>query len=709
MPDTPRSTELSIVSQEFRDPALERKFLEHHWHERSHQNLTTTFLWILVVGVILILNHQNEWTLASTLFYTIQCLGYLAIRWLCHRPEYYNSYDVFLTLIITAMVMSGVNFHLIQANNSTAIALFITIPLMVTVAYHIRFYYTLFIVSIVTISFLWALEKAEIYDDFSRMVSYQIFVSAGIGLIIQRLINASRHHDYTYLLTEQRYNQKLTEAQRTSEKANQHKSLFLAQASHDIRTPMTGVLGLTRLLQKTELTSKQISLLKAIEASSNSLTNLMNQLLDLSRIEQGIFKLEEKVFNPQEMVEDVSNLLRPLAKDKDLIIQCDYTATTDFIIHADEGRLRQILINLVSNAIQYTEKGTIRIQLDIASDPSTSTHLALNVADSGAGIPKHEQDEIFDSFYQADTIRNSYGLGLGLSISRQLAKALNGDLTYHHSPQTQSTFRLQVPVTILKESHQKKTKPDINTHQLSGSILIVEDNRINSLVVKETLLSIEPTLKIDTAFDGEQAITLCQQHSYDLVLMDCMLPKINGFTALREIRELEFHRNTPIAAITASASPDDERRCHEAGFNYFITKPIKETELVHILTLHLSKNHPHPSTSHSHLHWNPVQCQQQMGGKRSTMVSAIKMALEDIPHQLDQISDQTLSDEMRREYAHRMKGTLKTLHSTLGISHLEAFENEVDLSSSSALEHLSCIQSEMNEFLDALQIWLSRQ
>jgi len=472
---------------------------------------------------------------------------------------------------------------------------------------------------------------------------------------------------------------------------------------------MTGVLGLSRLLQKTDLSSKQLSMIQAIEASSNSLTNLMNQLLDLSRIEQGMFKLEERVFNPRQSIEEVSSLLKPLAEEKNLTIENTFASSSDFTVHGDEGRLRQILINLISNAIQYTEQGTIDIHLDVESGKSKSRSLIFEVTDSGAGIPAHEQGEIFNSFYQADTIRNSYGLGLGLSISRELAKALNGSLTYHHTRKTRSTFRLKLPVTVLQESKKAKHPQHTSDHHLCGCLLVVEDNRINSFVIKETILSIEPALKIDTAFDGEQAVEFSKKQYYDLILMDCALPKMNGFAALREIRDLEIHRNTPIAAVTASAAPEDERRCHDAGFNYFLTKPIKEPELLQILNLHLSENHPHASVPHRYRYWNPDKCLKQMADKKSVMASAIQMALEDFPSQLDNLNTPDISRELRRRHAHQIKGTLKTLHATAGITGLETLQKKSNLSPDSIRSELSRVVAELNGLQDELRHWLARQ
>ncbi|MEM6884386.1 MAG: ATP-binding protein [Verrucomicrobiota bacterium] len=706
MADPERSIQLSKLSQEFQDSALEEQFHQDHWKERSRQNLTTVSIWILVVVFLLALDWDSEWSMSSALFYIIQIAGFFTVRWLSKRTDYYHSYDALLTLTLTAMIMCVVSFRLLEPDNTVALALFIMTPLVVTIALNIRFYYTLLLVCIIIMCYSWALHRAELFEEFNQLVATQMFVSAGIGLIIQRLINASRHHDYARLITEQHFRQKLSQARVHAEKANQQKSMFLAQASHDIRTPMTGVLGLSRLLQKTDLDEKQLSLLHAIEASSNSLTNLMNQLLDLSRIEQGVFKLNEIVFSPGKTVQEVSNLLRPLAAEKFLRIKNTIHPAAQISVHGDEGRLRQILINLISNAIQYTEEGEICVELDIQNADGQKKALIFKVTDSGEGIPAHEQDEIFNSFYQSDTIRNSYGLGLGLSISRELAKALHGSLGYSMTTGQRSTFTLSLPVTVLEGSARAQSLLQPSTKPLTGRILIVEDNRINSLVIKETLLDIEPQFDIDTAFDGETAVAYCKERDYDLILMDCVLPKMNGFTALRHIRDMAKHQNTTIAAVTASAAAEDEKRCHDAGFNYFLTKPLKEVELQNILSLHLTIHDTPSEDRNPSFLWRPAHCLRQMGGRQKTLVKAVTMAIEDLPLQFRQISENGLTQTQRSQRIHQFKGTLKTLHVYRLPDQLEKLNH---LQQEEAGPALAQIGQDVKQLTQELEQWLSRQ
>ncbi len=709
MPDPQRSIQLSKLTQEFADSSLELKFQDHHWQERSQQNLTTAFIWMLVVGFHLFLNRNADWDLSSSLFYLLQFAGYGAIRWLSRRASYYPYYDALLTLTLTAMIMCVVSFLLLKPDNTVAMALFIMAPLVVTIALNIRFYYTILLVCIIISNYSWALHEAELYEEFNRLVATQMVVSAGIGLVIQRLINASRHHDYARLITEQHFNQEMTNARLAAEQANQQKSLFLAQASHDIRTPMTGVLGLSRLLQKTALNARQLSLLQGIEACSNTLTNLMNQLLDLSRIEQGVFKLEERAFQPSHTIQAVSQLLLPLAEEKNLTIETSIAKDADVTVHGDEARLSQILTNLISNSIQYTNQGMIGVHLKLHHEKKHHVTLVFEVSDSGTGIPADEQKDIFNSFYQSRTIRHTYGLGLGLSISRQLARALNGDLCYQKTPTSRSTFTLSIPVTILHENHQQAALSKTSCHTLSGHLLVVEDNRINSLVIKETLLDIQPDLKVDTAFDGEQAVDLCRHHSYQLILMDCMLPKMNGFTALRNIRDITAHKNTPVVAVTASASLEDERRCHEAGFNHFLPKPFKESELRQILGLHLTHQQPAAHSTPDYQYWSPQDCLKQMGGKHSLLVKVVQMALEDLPDSFSQLSRPGLPHATRAERIHHLTGTLNTLHVSGITPLLDQLKSYKDDSDPECIATHAKVKTQLAALQHDLKLWLSRQ
>ncbi|MEM6823218.1 MAG: response regulator [Verrucomicrobiota bacterium] len=666
---------LSRITQEFLNPIREARFQTTYWTERSRQNQTVALIWAVIIIGVLINFLGNPWEIKLTFFFTIEIAGCAIILWLSRRSLYQSSYEPLLTLTVTAMLMSIVSFVLIQPDNSLSMALFIMAPLIVTIALNIRSYYTLLLLGVIILSYSWALRLTELDIEFTQLMALQILVASGIGFVIHRLINSSRRSDIARLWTEQLYSQKIEEAREVAEKANEHKSLFLAQASHDIRTPMNGILGLSRLLRKTPLSSRQRALLESIQASSNSLLNLMNQLLDLTRIESGKLELQETINSPQALVQEVVSLLTPLAEEKGLSISIHSMLPSSLLIKTDSGRLKQILTNLLSNAIQYTDQGTIRLELNCRHEIEEHLVLKFKVTNPGEGITEDLQKEMYQAFSRGSADQNPYGVGLGLSISKQLAKAIRGSLEYEFEERLGSCFTL----TLKAEKETSITLPSPQSaspirNLENCSILIVEDNRINALVLKESLLEFQKSAQISVVTDGQKAVDACSENHFDYIFMDCQLPKLDGFSALKKIRSFPDFKETPIIAVTASASQEHKELCHASGFNAFLAKPIEPESLQNIFR---SSN----ISDGIEEHWNTAAALKQMNGKRSVLEQAVRLALQDLPplaHQLDPKAYP--STKKVKQVIHQIRGGLQTLHTPKTLADLEGYRLSISQS-----------------------------
>lgn len=367
----------------------------------------------------------------------------------------------------------------------------------------------------------------------------------------------------------------LHESKEAAEKANVAKSDFLANMSHEMRTPLNGVIGSLALVEKEGVSEETEELIHSAERSAETLLTLIDDLLDLSRIEAGEVDLEETVFDPVELSTVVTEVFRPLADRKGIELTTEVNPT-GALIEADVGKIRQVLINLVGNALKFTQRGSVAISID-CSGAAPDSQLTLEVRDTGIGITKVDQIVLFDRFKQADSSKSKShgGAGLGLAICRQLAHIMNGSISVSSAPGVGSTFTLTVPVRAAERDLEAAKDEVAETGHLSGRVLIAEDSATNAMVAKKMLDRLG--LDYDHVTDGAAAVDAALSGDFDIVLMDVSMPNMDGLEATRILRERGYEK--PIVAMTAHALKGDRDHALEVGMSGYVTKPVRPKSL----------------------------------------------------------------------------------------------------------------------------------
>ncbi|MCM8533466.1 MAG: ATP-binding protein [Lentisphaeraceae bacterium] len=360
-------------------------------------------------------------------------------------------------------------------------------------------------------------------------------------------------------------NKALDLAKKKSEEASKAKSSFLANMSHEIRTPLNGIIGATELAQNCDSLDDSREYNDIIHSSSHALLSIINDILDFSKIESGKFSVENTSTNIPELLKSVYGLMIHIAEEKSLYLQFDIEEDFPKYWLTDQTRLRQVLLNLLGNAIKFTEEGKITLEAKCAGD-----YVKFVVRDTGIGISNERQEVIFEEFEQADTstTREFGGTGLGLAISKRLSEVLGGTLSLESELGKGSTFTVSLR---LEKSVAPRVEEEVAIKLFNGEhVLLCEDNRTNQRIAKKVLNKLG--LEVDVASDGEEGLKFYKEHNYSLILMDMQMPVMDGLQATKVIRAEDA--DIPIIALTANVTTEDNRLCEEAGMNAFLTKPL---------------------------------------------------------------------------------------------------------------------------------------
>ncbi len=386
-----------------------------------------------------------------------------------------------------------------------------------------------------------------------------------------------------------------TAARRHAEAASQFKSNFLANLSHEIRTPMNGIIGMSHLAERTELTPQQRDYMEKIRISGDHLLSLIDNILDLSKIEVGKLQLEDTAYSPTVLLDQLDAMIRPRAEEKGLHFSIDCPPDLPLALRGDPLRLRQVLLNLSGNALKFTEQGEVRITVEIITALGRSPRLRINVIDTGPGLTAEQLTRLFASYTQADESisRKFGGTGLGLAISKQLIELMGGTVGVESEVGKGSRFWFEIPVrnaSVAELAQFQPVLPDASRRKLKDfRILLADDNSFNREVAAEFLQA--EGIRVTTANNGAEAVTAALREQFDCILMDLQMPVLDGWSATQQIRSAESDRHTPILAMTANATKEDRQRCQEAGMDDFLTKPIEPEMLIAKIAEHLGIEH----------------------------------------------------------------------------------------------------------------------
>lgn len=407
-------------------------------------------------------------------------------------------------------------------------------------------------------------------------VVFAALLLAGVGwLVLSRLANQIDHLENR----RQRMVEMDREAKLAAEQASQAKTRFLATVTHELRTPLTGILGTLEVLDRDPADLEQH--LDVIRSSARALLSLVNDLLDISRIESGRLEIHDSPFDPAGVATDTVNQFRPSTSGRDVELELELSDELPRAVLGDADRLRQILTNLVGNSLKFTSRGTVKLAVSVVAANHERAELVFRVSDTGMGIPQDKLKVVFEPFQQLENNdgRRFGGAGLGLSIVKALVEKMGGTIDLESKLGEGTTFTVWLPFPLTEAVEAAEQAPGDQTVE-GVSVLLVEDNPINRRVVSMQLQQLGAS--VDAAAGGREALERLAQQAYGVVLMDCQMPDMDGYETVRRIRASgdERVRSTVVVALTAQALKEEADRCLEAGMNDYLSKPVDSQTLL---------------------------------------------------------------------------------------------------------------------------------
>lgn len=486
-----------------------------------------------------------------------------------------------ITYFTFAYILYGKSFNFI------VLLYIIPVVLLIIIRYHkLMFYLILLIVSSVSIIIYFDFfgfdygNKIYYEKDIYNMFFYFIVIMIMIYLIV---LLTARTNLLKYIIEDLKTkNNELEQSRIELKKLQINKESFFAIMSHEIRTPLNAIKGISDILKSNVQTEEDQNLLELMEYSSNHLLALVNNILDFTKLNAGAFSLQYSEFNLRNALTSLFKMNERLALEKGLQFKIQISDIIPKFVHGDKNRINQIILNLLNNAIEYTNKGSVKMIVDgqYIVNHSNEFLLQITISDTGKGIDKNLGEKLFQKYATSNT--SSHNVGLGLTISKGLIDLMKGTINFESKPNKGTTFHITIPLPIVKYN-------TINLEQVVGDfqetyikMLLVDDNKINLLILEKQLKKKLKNNQITVAYDGLEALNLIKENQYDIVLMDVIMPVMDGITATKEVRKLsdENKRNTPIIALTANVGEKELLECLNAGMNDFVTKPFEINALL---------------------------------------------------------------------------------------------------------------------------------
>ncbi|UYL09926.1 ATP-binding protein [Bdellovibrio sp. SKB1291214] len=545
---------------------------------------------------------------------------------------------------------------------------------------------------------------ARVDKDFQRTTWIVIFCIT-IAFLLFFLSTRILHKQ---IRLRQKVEKALDEARIKAMEASNLKSSFLANMSHEIRTPLNGIIGMTKLMEQTPLNARQLDYLETIKVSSTSLLSLINEILDLSKIESGKFQLEETNFELSSLIKSAVSIVDYSAKLKNLEIKTEIDPAVPEFLTGDPLRLRQVLLNLINNAIKFSEHGLIKVRITPKGpDANGSLHLLFEIIDQGIGFDAETKNKLFQSFSQGDgsMTRKYGGTGLGLAISKQIVEMMKGTIDVDSVKGIGSRFyfdvNLGLPHTDAEIQRISNLKP---VAPLQGHVLIAEDNLVNQKVVSEMLSTMGCTSHV--VENGNAAIAALLTDHYDLILMDAQMPVMDGYEATRLIRKGqagEDNKTIPILATTANAIKGDIELCLEAGMNDYISKPISYNDLAFKIGKWMGRGHHVVNP----LNMDNLKQEDKRSGNM-LLKEVVEIFNEESPAQIKKMREAIASKEYAKipPIAHNLKSSAAVLGAMRLKELAERIEN-LDLKSTNE-QQVTLLVDSLDKELSLVQEYLGK-